>query len=404
MDDSHTPRHWIGLGQIARTAAAVVIVLVIAGLSAGCSDRHDYGQASADQTVKAAVDMVRRREAERLPELIYADSPEMRAWLNRVGVLLGNLEELALAVQEEFPEELAQLRAEAEAAAAEGRATSLMSMLGGAAGGRGGPPQEGQREAFSKLIGQLLADPYGWIDRNGDRLSTLPITDDMATVTVDDAVVLPPLGIPLRKDGGKWFVSLPTNMPPLSNYMPRSMEEWSILASVVQVLDNTVVELRGDVRAGRIRKLSQMQDKATDKLLLPALIAFSAYSNEMQVRQRVDRAFGEFVKRKKAWAKERNDAVNPEASDAVSPKLLAAMDNVARRTLDERLRKRDRVDFANMSNGTFARVMEEWLRDDGLTVDLSQSLHAGAVDPVVSAWEQAQGASASAGAARQRGG
>ncbi len=367
-------------------AGAAVMVLVVAG---GCRRAPKYSQETPDDTVKSAVAMVRNGDADRLGDLIYADGPEMRVILKRLGLLLGHMQDLAAAIQTKMPEQVAQLKAKAEQAATDGTAASLLAQLTGGGGGLGKANRQQRAQAeeeFQGLASAIFADPYGWIERNANRLSTMKVTDDLATVLVDDKPVLQPIGIPLRLEGDNWYVSLPTNLA--AQYMPRTRGQWSIVGSMIKVLDNTALELADDVRAGRIRDLETVGRRAQDKAMIPAMMAFAAYASEMDVRRRVDSAMHEYRARAKDWVKSR-PAV--DGSAGVSPALIKAMEQIAVLELDKAVRKHKRPALEGSKDVEFEAIVSAWLTAHELEVRLDGPLSGESVEAAVAAWEAKAG-------------
>ncbi len=265
-------------------ATRVLSVLVIAwvGVGVGCDRKRSYSQTTPDDVLVSARRMLENEDVERLHELLHADSPEMRAFLYRVGVMLGNLYELGNVVQEEFPEEIEELKAEAQAAAERGESTSILSML--RPGRRRGPPSGDQEEAFGMALRGVFADPFGWLEASEDRLATEYIADDMAAITWDGKPV-PPFGMVMREVEGKWYVVLPTNLPFIARAMPKTFEEWSIWASLVKVIDNMLVDLAKDVRGGKANNLDNLGRLAGRKAFMPAMMVFVAYGRAMEYRE-----------------------------------------------------------------------------------------------------------------------
>lgn len=348
------------------TLRRLAVLITLPGLLAlvGCK-RDPYPQITPDAVVDSAIRMVEQGDADQLANLIYADSPPMRAMLKKLGGLLGSLEDLSAAVEERFPEEVAALRAQAEdQAAAQGQ--NLLSRLGQR---RPRDEREG-REAFEATVRGIFADPFGAIERNRDRLSTMPVADDMAAVMLDNAPV-PPIGLTMQKDGDKWYIVLPLNLPVVSQFMPRTHEEWSIIANLVDVFNNAVIELTADVRRGKVQGIDDLARLAGDKAFVPAAMVFLVYSREMDVRQRIDRMSRDFRSRKNKWSDEW--ASVPGRDGAAPPEeLIKAIDAAA----DLRLREIARADgprprFAEMSRGEFEATLEEWLNTGGVRVSLA---------------------------------
>jgi hypothetical protein len=384
-------RHLVGHGRhggwsLGRSALALVAAALL-----GACDRGPigYDQSTPDNVVKSAVQMVKDNQARSLSTLIYAESPDMRATLTRLGKLFENMQKLSKAAQERFPDEFAKLREDAQKAAADGKPNALLSAIMNQQGGRrsrgggtgGGAPDP---DTARDLVNQLFADPYGWIERNASRLSTIKPADDSAFVLLDGQPAIPIIGLAMRKEGEKWYVSLPSNVPPISSVWPRNRTQWSILASLVKILDNAVLEMTGDVQAGRVSDLKGLVDKASDKLLFPAGIAFVAYGKELDVRSRVDRRLGQFNRRQSAWVKERQT----DGGKGVSDKLLAVLSNLAPGEVEAGVRKQRPPSFEDMSHPDFEKTIKEWLTTAGLAIDFSGDLASPSVDDAVVIWEK----------------
>jgi hypothetical protein len=304
-----------------RLPAVLGYLLAVLGFAAlaGC-DRADGPLTldSPEATLDTAEALVRDGRADRLVDLIHADDDEMRSLLNQFGRFLGELQKLAAAVEVAFPEEVAQLRAEAEAAAAEGRAASLIDRLTGAPAGPGGnrgfgsnliqnpelrldtgsaarrgtpSPFAGgergrsQREAFSRIAQQFFVDPYGWLGEGRDRLETVYVSDTMVALTWDGKTILPPFGLVLIEgDDGFWRLLLPTQYPGVRRAMPQNEDEYAVYGSIVRTLENVIVDLRRDVEAGKVRNLTDLSDSAVEKVAIPAALVMFALSEVMEER------------------------------------------------------------------------------------------------------------------------
>ena len=92
---------------------ASLVVLVGVGVVLGAvlfapTPKKQYDRSTPDQVLEAARDMVINSDAERLTELVYADSPEMQEVYAGLGAVLGHLQDLAVAINDRFPEEVAE--------------------------------------------------------------------------------------------------------------------------------------------------------------------------------------------------------------------------------------------------------------------------------------------------------
>lgn len=372
-------RRW-GAGAIDRTPAARVVLAVLLALvlgGVGCERKRTYRQETPDDVIQSALEMVKAGDTERLSDLVYADSPEMRALLNRLGVLFGHMQELARAAEARFPEEMAALKAKAAQAAAEGRPDPLLGALASSARRpRGAPRNDRQME---DLFNRLFADPYGWLERNEHRLTALRTSDDTAAVMLDNKPLIPGMGLPMRMNDGKWYIVLPTHFPGIADVMPRSRHEWSILGSLVTVLDRAVVEMARDVKEGRVPSLEFLGDTARKKAMMPAVLTVLAYQKELEVRRRLERRMRQFQARARDWA---------EAREA-SPKLMAALSRLAPSRLEPLIRKNKAPSFERISNADFEGIIGPWLKEAGLEIRPNREVSGEAVESELARWEQA---------------
>lgn len=261
-------RFWIPNARAALAAAAILL--------AGC--RH-YAQDSPEAVIASAKEMVSAGHADRLPDLIYADSKDMRQLLDKLGEVLGTLQSLAKEVQKAFPEEIEAYRQQAVEAAKKGEATNFLQQISGQAlGGRrmkrpkGGDEADSMRSSFDMLMKEVFADPYGWLERSEGRLSVKQVTDDTATVLWDQKPMLG-VGLSLKLEDGKWFVQLP--LPP--NVMPKSADSWEVVGEGLDVLDNMLKDLKADVQARRVEHLEDLAHSAGEKAFVPAALIILAY-------------------------------------------------------------------------------------------------------------------------------
>lgn len=266
------------LWALAAAAAAVVLP--------ACGERYD--QSTPEAVIASAHRMVEEGRADRLTDLIYAETPEMREMLRGVGHLLGSLQDLATEVRAAFPEEVEKLRRDAEAAAKRSAATGMLnSVRGRRQSGRAN--EEDRRRAFDNAIRGIFADPYAWLDANAGRLSVQPMSDDLAAVLLDGQPILPPIGVVLRLDGDKWYVVLPTTAPGISRIMPRTPEAYEILGSLGKVFDSMLAELAEEVRQRKFKSLDDLARAAGEKAFVPAALVFIAYERAMDEARKAER-------------------------------------------------------------------------------------------------------------------
>ncbi|PHQ79918.1 MAG: hypothetical protein COB69_06975 [Phycisphaera sp.] len=264
---------------MARLLAAVLILVV---LVPGCRRQpKQYSQKTPEALIQSLEDMVKEGNAHRLHELFYCEDDNMRLALRRFGRMTGRLAELAEAVNEAYPDEVAELTKQAEEAAANGQATSLMGKLAqGAMQSRRRGSQGGQEDAFSSAFRQLLANPYASFEQASDRLTALELTEDYAGLMWDKKPLLPPFGIKLRRDvDDKWYIQIPMDLPIITKYRPRTEEQWMIAGYLMRSWENAAVDLKAKIEAGDLRDLDEVAGEAGAMLLPPTMMIGIAYES-----------------------------------------------------------------------------------------------------------------------------
>jgi hypothetical protein len=276
-------RQWGGVGGAAVAALAVL---------GGCRDKG-YSQATPDDVLRTARAMVENGDAERLTDLVYTESREFRGFLNGMGESLGLLARLGQVVQERFPNEVAALRAEAEQAAKDGRASSFvaraMTLAGQSRRARRGQETEDPRATFNKMAMELMSDPYAWLTRNADRLTTTTegMPDDSAAVLWDGKPVFPPIGLAMTRKDGRWSIMLPG---PVTAVLPKSADEWEIAGALVGCVDNAIKDSIEQIEQGRAQKLEDVARILGENALIPIGIAIVAYDRAVDARREAARA------------------------------------------------------------------------------------------------------------------
>lgn len=268
--------------------AMVTLWFIVLATFAGCEDTSRYSQTTPEATIATARLMVEEGRAKRLGDLIYAENADMRTFLTRTGVFLGNLQKLGNAVQTKFPNDVAKLKADLEDASKQGKATTLFGQLAQQAMPRGRRPNMDTtqaRDAFDDAIKSILADPYSFLRESETRLTTEYLTDDSVSLRWDAKPIMAPIGMRMKlADDAKWYFALPTNIPGASAFLPKTKEEYEILGGLIEVFDNMVLDLIKDVEQGRVTSLDSLARTAGEKAFLPAVMVMFAYSKGVEQR------------------------------------------------------------------------------------------------------------------------
>lgn len=377
------------LAPVAIVLVGVMVAGFLAYMLTGTAKRNTYAQSSPDDVLRAAVAMIKNGETRQLSTLIYADSPEMRTVLGQLGTVLESMQKLSVSSAKRFPTEFQKLQDDALAAAEDPKNKGLVAqlMIGMNEFGNGKPSgRQPNADDIRNAFSAILADPFGWIDRNAARLTTVKTADDTASILFDGQPAIPVVGLPMKLENGKWYIHLPLNVSPISNVMPKSKQQWSILGSVLKVTDNAMNDLRADVDAGSVAGLKNLTDKFQDKVLFPIAIAFASYGKELDVRGRTDRRLGALKTRQRAWVDAKKKAA-AAGTQAVSPKLLEAISTVASTRVEQLVRANKPFGVDKMSDGEFEDLVGGWLADDGLKIRFDGELSGASIDKSIVQWQ-----------------
>jgi hypothetical protein len=260
-----------------------LLAIVAVGVAMFNRDDSDkaYSQANPEATIETARLMVEQGKAARLDRLIFADNAEMRKLLHRSGAMLGNLQKLGDAIQKAFPDEVGKLKAlfgqiAQEAMPKRGKRRPLNE-----------PPPGEMRNAFDNAIKDLFADPYGFLKQSQSRLTTEFLTDDSVSLRWDGKPIMPPLGLQMKKAGDeKWYFALPTGFPGAQAIMPKTPDEYAIWGSLIEVVDQMILDLTADITQKRVTTLDQTAKKAGEKAFIPAAMVVFAYTKALEERKK----------------------------------------------------------------------------------------------------------------------
>lgn len=382
--DAYTPepivtkRAWGTAGWIALTvllgASVFVAILLV-------TQRKEYSQATPEDVLASAIQMVRDGNTDRISDLIYADNVEYRSTLTRLGHLFGTMQGLGKAMAKAFPNEVTAARDQLKSEM-EGKSEGIVSALMSA--NPNGPikierPADAaaarqQEQQFQDFTTRLFADPFGWLDSGAARLSVERTADDAAVVKFDKEPVLGGV-FTIRQYDGRWWFVLPLNLPGVNAYTPQTRNEWAIVASLVKVLDNAMADLRDDVAAGKAATVKRVSELAGEKALIPAGIVFIMYGKEMDVRGRRETAMKAFRKRWGEWSQNRLEEPGTvrALSDAVAKSAIEGLDGMIRkRTADKSSVTMPKFD--GMPEAELVALVEGWLRDAGAPINLSEPI------------------------------
>ncbi len=301
-------------------------VAVFAFCCTGCKrDDFKIEQHTPEAVVDSAKRMVLEGRAELLTELIHADDERMRKLLRGVGGVLGALDDLGHTVAKKFPVEVGRMKHMAEEAKKEGKSSSLMARL---TSSRGTPRSQSRfaqsDDPMADVLMSIMADPFGWVKENADHLQVMPLSDGAVSLTWKGMPILPPFGIIMREYEGKWFVELPTGLPGIRDFLPKSDEELDLWLGVFGAVENALVDLRKDIEKGRIASLDAASTKIVEYVMPTAMMTFFAldrYKREIREREREEArvAAAERQARQKERASRRERPTGPAIETPKAP-------------------------------------------------------------------------------------
>ncbi|MAD19297.1 MAG: hypothetical protein CMJ52_03635 [Planctomycetaceae bacterium] len=228
-----------GLG----TAVASLLLL------AGCGG-SDYDTPTPESVLVVAGSMVENGDAHRLPSLIeiaprdiefedgVTEASAIAEVKAKLAELLGRLWLVGEELQRQFPEETL------------GTLDEAVDLVG-----------DVTDEDWTDVVGGLLADPFAFLEVQEDRVEILDLGDGTAAVLWDDEPALGGFVAMLETDDG-WKVGIPIELVQESDYWPQTRWEWSVVASMLLGIENSLGDFEQEVRSGRFKSLSMAAERA----------------------------------------------------------------------------------------------------------------------------------------------
>ena len=236
-----------------------------------CRRGGNYSQSDADATVRSLAEMLKDGNVRQIPSLIRAEDPKMQELLDKLGPLFDRLYKLSQTVQEKYPEEFQALLEKAASAGSERLADS----------GRTNQNRDQWRDRFTLM----LANPFGMMDEEMERVSTVYVDDETCALTIDGKPAFG-VGILIRQaDDGKWYFHVPENIPGLGSRLPESDAEWRILNAMLKSVTNgiewTERRIAEEENAGR---LEEIQAQLAIDVAPQLVVQFGLYERATKAR------------------------------------------------------------------------------------------------------------------------
>jgi hypothetical protein len=231
--------------RLLRRGRRLVVGLATIGL-AGCGGSDlPYDTSTPEAVIESARLMVENGDADRLPELIHIDARDITyedgvteasaiaEVKGKLSELLGRMWRVGEVLQERFPDETIDSLDEA------------ISLVEGAGGGD-----------WTDIVGQVLADPFGWLEDQESKLEILDLGDGTAAILWDDEPALGGFVAMIETDDG-WRASVPIELVRDTEYWPNTRHEWSVIASMLLSIENGLEDFENQVANDEFTSLSQ---------------------------------------------------------------------------------------------------------------------------------------------------
>ncbi len=126
---------------------------------------------------------------------------------------------------------------------------------------------------FGPQIAAVLANPFGWLSLQTERLKAEDMSDGTAALLWDDQ---PLLGgaLSMVETGDGWKFTFPIELARGTEYFPDTREEWAVVAAMMLGLEGALNEFEGEIDSGKFRNLAQAGERA-GRLIGESVIAQS---------------------------------------------------------------------------------------------------------------------------------
>lgn len=225
-----------------RTVMAAGLALA-AALLGGCS-KPQYDTSTPQAALDSMYQMIADKRSDMLGEMIYiqprditfsdgvTEASAIGNVIDKTGDMLGRLYRVAEKLHQRFPDEINREVSQAKIAS--------------------------RRNGFEEF-GRFLADPFGLMDQQRQRLSVEDLGDGTAAVLVDGKPAFG-VGMQMRDVDGHWKIEIPIDL--MQKYRPNTREEWSVVANMMLSLEKSLTAFESELDRGDFRDLQQASARA----------------------------------------------------------------------------------------------------------------------------------------------
>jgi len=231
---------------VIRPLQAVLPVLLSLFLLQGCSD-PEYDRSTPQAAMDSMQAMVEDGRPDLLPTLLHieprditfedgvTESSAIEEVRGKLSDMLAQLWRVTIKLRDKFPDEVG------------GEVEEVRIRFGG--------------DGFGDWFGRILADPFGVLRDQKERVVVEDMYDGTAAVLVDDEPLFGGL-VSMIETGDGWQVAVPVQYAQTSEYWPQTRYEWSVIASMLLAVENSFNDFEREIDRGGFRSLAHASERA----------------------------------------------------------------------------------------------------------------------------------------------
>jgi hypothetical protein len=231
---------------VIRSIQALLPVLASLCLLSGCTD-PEYDTSTPQAAMDSMQAMVEDGRPDLLPRLLYLEARDIsfddgvteasaiEEVREKLSGMLAQLWRVTIKLRDKFPDEV------------NGEFEEVRIRFGG--------------DGFGDWFGRILADPFGVLREQKERIVVEDMYDGTAAVLVDDEPVFGGL-VSMIETGDGWQVAIPVQYAQTSEYWPQTRYEWSVIASMLLAVENALSDFEREIDRGGFRSLAHASERA----------------------------------------------------------------------------------------------------------------------------------------------
>lgn len=224
--------------------AFCILLLTILSLGFGCSD-PDFDTSTPEKALASLRQMVEQDRADLLPTMIHlqprditfddgvTEASAVEEVRTKMGDMLGQLWRVTRKLRDRYPKE-----SQAELARAARNAGS-----------------------FTEFFQQLLTNPFAVLEEQSGRIAAEDLGDGTAALTVDGEPAFGGAMTMIETSDG-WRFNIPTDLVQTSRFWPQTRHEWSVLASMMLGIENSLNDFERELDEGKFATLGDASQRA----------------------------------------------------------------------------------------------------------------------------------------------